>query len=201
MAAFVPSVAAPSVLSSKVAVGASAICSRQSDFFATPVAGSAKRTFSATKESFQISCDFSAPALDLNTPTPLFGGATGGLLSKARVEEYYAITWTAKKEAIFELPFGGAAIMRAGENLLRLSRKEQGIALGAQLKNNFKISDYKIYRVFPTGEVQYLHPKDGVFPEKVNPGRSPVGTITDRMTTANPEPVKVKFSGKNTFDA
>jgi photosystem I subunit 2 len=24
--------------------------------------------------------------------------------------------------------------------------------------------------VFPNGEVQYLHPKDGVYPEKANPG-------------------------------
>ena len=29
----------------------------------------------------------------------------------------------------------------------------------------FKINNYKIYRIFPSGEVQYLHPKDGVFPE------------------------------------
>jgi hypothetical protein len=27
-------------------------------------------------------------------------------------EEFYAITWEAKKEVVFELPTGGAAIMR-----------------------------------------------------------------------------------------
>jgi photosystem I subunit 2 len=58
----------------------------------------------------------------------------------------------------------GAAIMRNGENLLYLARKEQCLALGTQLRT-FKISNYKIY-IFPSGEVQYLHPKDGVFPEK-----------------------------------
>jgi hypothetical protein len=57
-----------------------------------------------------------------------------------------------------------AAIMRNGENLLYLARKEQCLALGTQLRT-FKISNYKIYRIFPSGEVQYLHPKDGVFPK------------------------------------
>lgn len=32
------------------------------------------------------------------------------------------------------------------------------MALLSQLRNNFKI-DGRIYRVFPSGEVQYLHPK------------------------------------------
>jgi hypothetical protein len=66
------------------------------------------------------------------------------------------------QKQIFEMPTGGAAIMRNGENLLYLARKEQCLALGTQLRT-FKISNYKIYRIFPSGEVQYLHPKDGVF--------------------------------------
>jgi hypothetical protein len=33
------------------------------------------------------------------------------------------ITWEAKKEQIFEMPTGGAAIMRKGPNLLKLARK------------------------------------------------------------------------------
>ncbi len=49
---------------------------------------------------------------------PLFGGSTGGLLTKAQVEEKYAITWTSPKQQIFEMPLGGAAMMREGENLL-----------------------------------------------------------------------------------
>ena len=39
------------------------------------------------------------------------------------------ITWEAKKEQIFEMPTGGAAIMRSGPNLLKLARKEQCLAL------------------------------------------------------------------------
>ena len=104
--------------------------------------------------------------LNLQTPFPTFGGSTGGWLRAAEVEEKYAITWTSSKEQIFEMPTGGAAIMRNGENLLYLARKEQCLALGTQLRT-FKINNYKIYRIFPSGEVQYLHPKDGVFPEKL----------------------------------
>lgn len=68
------------------------------------------------------------------------------------------ITWESKKEQIFEMPTGGAAIMRQGPNLLKLARKEQCLALLTQLRTKFKIDGY-IYRVFPNGEVQYLHPK------------------------------------------
>ena len=90
-------------------------------------------------------------------------------------EEKYAIIWTSPKEQIFEMPTGGSATMLKGDNIYYLARKEQCLALGTQLRS-FKINDYKIYRIFPTGEVQYLHPKDGVFPEKVNPGRIAVGS-------------------------
>lgn len=86
-----------------------------------------------------------------------------------QVEEFYVITWTAKKEQIFEMPTGGAAIMRQGPNLLKLARKEQCLALTTQLRTKFK-TDACFYRVFPNGEVQYLHPKDGVYPEKVSGG-------------------------------
>jgi photosystem I subunit 2 len=63
------------------------------------------------------------------------------------------------------MPTSGSAIMRQGENLLYLAKKEQCLALGSQLRVLLKLSDYKIYRIFPNGKVQYLHPKDGVFPE------------------------------------
>ncbi|HEY9620748.1 MAG TPA: photosystem I reaction center subunit II PsaD [Crinalium sp.] len=137
----------------------------------------------------------------LTGQTPLFGGSTGGLLTKAETEEKYAITWTSPKEQVFEMPTGGAAKMRQGENLLYLARKEQCIALGAQLRTKFKpkIEDYKIYRVFPSGELQYLHPKDGVFPEKVNQGRPYVNKV-DRNIGSNPDPATIKFSGRKTFD-
>lgn len=86
----------------------------------------------------------------------------GGLLSQAQVEEFHVITWESKKEQIFEMPTGGAAIMRQGPNLLKLARKEQCLALLAQLRTKFKIDGF-IYRVFPNGEVQYLHPKVRIF--------------------------------------
>ena len=137
-------------------------------------------------------------SFDIKTPSPYFGGSTGGWLRAAEVEEKYAITWTSPKEQVFEMPTGGAAIMRLNENLLYLARKEQCLALGTQLRT-FKINNYKIYRIFPNGEVQYLHPKDGVFPEKVNEGR--VGINNKNFSIGkNPNPIKVKFTGKNTFD-
>jgi photosystem I subunit 2 len=136
----------------------------------------------------------------LTGQAPIFGGGTGGLLTKAQVEEKYAITWTSPKKQVFELPTGGAAIMNEGKNLLYLARKEYGIALGGQqLRAKFKINNYKIYRIFPNGEIEYLHPKDGVFPEKVNPGRPYVGKI-DRNIGSNPEPPTIKFSGKKPYE-
>lgn len=141
---------------------------------------------------------FTPPTLKPDTPSPIFGGSTGGLLRKAQVEEFYVITWEAPKEQIFELPTAGAAIMRSGPNLLKLARKEQALALGTQLRTKFKIN-YQFYRVFPSGEVQYLHPKDGVYPEKVNPGR--VGANQNlRSIGKNLDPAAVKFTGKVASD-
>jgi photosystem I subunit II len=140
-------------------------------------------------------------AEELTGKMPKFGGSTGGLLSKADKEEKYAITWTSSKEQVFEMPTGGAAIMNEGKNLLYLARKEQCLALGRQLRTQYKprIEDYKIYRIYPNGEVQYLHPADGVFPEKVNQGRPFVGK-KDRKIGAAPEPATLKFSGKTTYE-
>ncbi len=135
----------------------------------------------------------------LTGKAPLFPGSTGGLLTKAEVEEKYAITWSGKKADVFEMPTGGAATMNEGENLLYLARKEQCLALGTQLKTKFKITDYKVYRVFPNGEIEYLHPADGVFPEKVNEGREMVGHVP-RNIGSNPNPSTLKFSGKRTID-
>lgn len=143
--------------------------------------------------------EFVPPALDPNTPSPIFGGSTGGLLRKAQVEEFYVLTWEAKKECIFEMPTGGAAIMRKGPNLLKLARKEQCLALLTQLRNKFKLNG-RFYRVFPSGEVQYLHPKDGVYPEKVNKSRTGVNNNM-RSIGKNVDPATIKFSGKlNAFD-
>jgi photosystem I subunit II len=136
----------------------------------------------------------------LSGKIPVFGGSTGGLLKKAEVEEKYAMTWTSPKQQAFELPTGGTAIMQQGENLLYLARKEYGIYLGGQVLRKMKITDYKLYRIYPNGEIQYIHPADGVFPEKVNPGREKV-RYNDRRIGANPDPAQLKFSGTATYDA
>ncbi|MDZ7970064.1 MAG: photosystem I reaction center subunit II [Nostoc sp. DedSLP03] len=136
----------------------------------------------------------------LSGQTPLFAGSTGGLLNKAAVEEKYAITWTSPKEQVFELPTGGAAVMRKGENLLYIARKEYGIFLGGQQLRKLKITDYKVYRVLPNGETTLLHPADGNFPEKVTEGRDKVRYV-DRRIGQNPSPSKIKFSGVTTYDA
>jgi photosystem I subunit II len=137
-------------------------------------------------------------AAKLTGKTPLFGGSTGGLLSKADVEEKYAITWNSPKQQVFEMPTGGAATMLEGDNLLQFARKEQCLALGGQLRK-FKITNYKVYIITPNGDTTLLHPNDGVFPEKVNAGREFNGKV-DRNIGSNIEPAKIKFSGKKTYD-
>ena len=134
----------------------------------------------------------------LSGQMPLFGGSTGGLLTKAYEEEKYAITWTSPKEQVFEMPTGGSATMRQGDNLLYLARKEYGIVLGGQLRK-FKITNYKIYRILPNGETTMIHPSDGVFPEKVNPGREKVRYVPRRIGE-NPSGAQIKFSGKQNHD-
>ena len=133
---------------------------------------------------------------------PQYIGSTGGLLNSAETEEKYHLTWTSKSEQAVELPTGGAAMMSSGENIMYFARKEQCLALGTQLRTKFKprIEDFKIYRIFPGGDTEFLHPLDGVFSEKVNEGRPMVGH-NPRRIGANVEPSSIKFSGRNTFDA
>merc|ERR1712113_746131 len=137
---------------------------------------------------------WSPPNLDANSPSPIFGGSLGGLMNKAKYEEFYVITWNAKKEEIFEMPTGGAAIMRQGPNLLKLARKEQCLALTTRLRTKFK-TNACFYRVLPSGEVQYLHPADGVYPEKVNKGRKGSSQNMCRIGQ-NAQPAVLKFSSK-----
>ena len=110
----------------------------------------------------------------LNGQLPQHIASTGGLLNSAETEEKYAITWSSNSAQAFELPTGGAAMMNSGENLMYFARKEQCLALGTQLRTKFKprIEDFKIYRIYPGGDTEFLHPKDGVFSEKVNEGSS-----------------------------
>ena len=55
------------------------------------------------------------------------------------------MTWTnnrkkpAQEDNIFEMPTGGAAIMKQGPNLVYFARKEQCLALGKQLRTNSKL--------------------------------------------------------------
>ena len=137
-------------------------------------------------------------ALKGNLPQSI--GSTGGLLNAAETEEKYAITWSSSKAQAFELPTGGAATMNEGENLMYFARKEQCLALGTQLRG-FKprIDDYKIYRIFPGGDTEFLHPKDGVFPEKVNEGRPQAGH-NPRRIGENPNPASVKFTGRTSYE-
>ncbi|GLT36333.1 hypothetical protein SLA2020_107190 [Shorea laevis] len=166
--------------------------------FSRNVRAAAAEEKTAAAPAREAPVGFTPPELDPSTPSPIFGGSTGGLLRKAQVEEFYVITWDSPKEQIFEMPTGGAAIMRQGPNLLKLARKEQCLALGTRLRSKYKIK-YQFYRVFPNGEVQYLHPKDGVYPEKVNPGRQGVGQ-NFRSIGKNVSPIEVKFTGKQVYD-
>ena len=137
-------------------------------------------------------------ALKGNLPKAI--GSTGGLLNAAETEEKYAITWSSSKEQAFELPTGGAAVMNSGDNLMYFARKEQCLALGTQLRSfEPRIEDYKIYRIFPGGDTEFLHPKDGVFPEKVNEGRPQVGH-NPRRIGENPNPASLKFTGRSTYE-
>lgn len=127
-------------------------------------------------------------------------GSTGGLLNSAETEEKYAITWSSSKSQAFELPTGGAAMMNEGENLMYFARKEQCLALGTQLRSfKSRIEDYKIYRIFPGGDTEFLHPSDGVFPEKSNEGRPMVGH-NPRRIGENPNPASLKFSGRSSYE-
>ena len=137
---------------------------------------------------------------------PEFGGSTGGWLKAAETEEKYVMTWTNDKKSssetsnIFEMPTGGAAIMKEGPNLVYFARKEQCLALGKQLRTSFKINDYRIFRLFPSGEIQFIHPKDGVFPEKVNEGRTAVGK-REFSIGKNVNPAAIKFTGSTSYES
>nr|YP_009296561.1 photosystem I subunit II [Apophlaea sinclairii]AOM65701.1 photosystem I subunit II [Apophlaea sinclairii] len=137
--------------------------------------------------------------INFEIPSPTFRGSTGGWLRAAETEEKYAITWISSKEQFFEMPTGGSAIMQADENLLYLSKKEQCLALASQLKTQYKISSFKIYRIFPNGEVQYLHPKDGTPPEKVKDTRKRVNSI-NHCIGKNTNPVNKKFTGQANYE-
>ena len=122
---------------------------------------------------------------------PMFEGSAGGYMSRS-TRERHAITWTAKDQNKFEMPTGGFAIMNKGENLCYFRKKEQCIALGKQLRK-MKIENYKIYRLKKDGTVIFMHPADGVFPEKVNKGRVQVNGRPFTIR-GNPQQSELKFT-------
>ena len=81
---------------------------------------------------------------------------------------------------------------------LENSAETPGVILKLSEMMRYTIYDCKSSRVPVNSEVQYLHPKDGVFPEKLNEGRVGVGNV-DHSIGKNLQPVNVKFTGKNTF--
>ena len=131
---------------------------------------------------------------------PMFEGGTGGYMSRSS-RERHAITWSAKEQVKFEMPTGGYAIMNKGENLCYFRKKEQCIALGKQLRK-MKIENYKIYRLKKDGTVIFMHPADGVFPEKVNKGRVQVNGRPFTIRS-NPQQSELKWTKYNmkSYDA
>jgi len=121
---------------------------------------------------------------------PKFLGASGGYMSRSTVERH-AITWTSDKEHIFYMPTGLDAQMNIGENLCYFRRKEQCIAVCNQLRK-LKINDVKIYRLNADGTVVFMHPADGVFPEKVNKGRV---QVNGRPFTCAQNPTQFMVAG------
>jgi len=140
-----------------VAVGAAAVCRK-----------AAKKDTGPSGE--EMAKTIPRPEDLLESPKfPKFAGTSGGYFSKS-TRERHAITWTAKEELEIEFPTGGWAIMNKGENLAYFRKKEQAICVGKRLRK-MKIDNYKIFRIAKDGTVKFMHPADGVFPDKVNKGR------------------------------
>merc|ERR1711972_1240875 len=88
---------------------------------------------------------------------------TGGCLEAGQSEESYLVSWISEfGDQIFELPTGGVCNMGKGKNLISFAKKEQCLALVSELRRDCGISNYKIFRLFPNNEIEYLHPSDGV---------------------------------------
>jgi photosystem I subunit 2 len=115
--------------------------------------------------------------LNLQTPFPTLVEVLVAGYAQLKLKKY-AITWTSPKEQIFEMPTGGAAIMRNGENLLYLARKEQCLALGTQLRT-FKI----IIRFIEFSQVVKfnIYIRKMVYSRKVNPGRTAVNSRSSQL--------------------
>ena len=78
--------------------------------------------------------------LNLQIPSPTFGGSTGGWLRAAETEEKYAITWTSKKEQVFEMPISLQNLLY--ENM-QINVFESGIDKRLQKKKNINLKENK----------------------------------------------------------
>jgi len=107
-----------------------------------------------------------------NTFFPEYGGSTGGWLDAAENEEKYVMTWTNQRqvntveENIFEMPTGGAAIMKTGPNLVYMARKEQCLALGKQLRAQFKLMIIEFFEFYLAEKFNFFIQKMGFFQKK-----------------------------------
>jgi len=125
------------------------------------------------------------PKLDPNTPGVIYAGSTDGLCAMAWEYEFYVMTWNAKVRDEIEMPIGGWAIMRKGPNMVKFAKKEQCIALSKRLRFDYKATEVYIWRIYPDGEVEFLHPKDGVYPEIAKEGRPLVNFYPTMFTQHN----------------
>jgi photosystem I subunit 2 len=78
------------------------------------------------------------------------------------------------------MPTGGAAIMRNGENLLYLARKEQCLALGTQLRT-FKIIIIRFIEFSQVVKFNIYIRKMVYSLKKVNPGRTAVNSRASQL--------------------
>lgn len=139
----------------------------------------------------ELAATIPRPEFLLDSPKfPKFLGSMGGYMSRS-TQERHAITWTSDEEYIFEMPTGLEARMNIGENLCYFRRKEQCIAVCNALRK-LKINDVKIYRLNADGTVVFMHPADGVFPEKVNKGRV---QVNGRPFTCGQNPTRADVFG------
>merc|ERR1711879_829470 len=86
----------------------------------------------------------------------------------------------------------GRGCHEQGRELVLLQEEGACICLGKQLRK-LKIENYKIYRLRADGTVVFMHPADGVFPEKVNKGRVQVNG-RPFTTCMNPEQTELKWT-------
>ena len=65
--------------------------------------------------------------------------------------------------------------MGKGKNLISFTKKEQCLTLVSELHQDCNIPNYKIFRLLPNNEIEYLHPNNGISPEKAILGRTSTG--------------------------